>query len=109
MKRLAQLELENGAKIDIEVETEADGSLRPFSGDKSEGPRVLAKLGELVDGVSGLARSVYEAVRAGAQAPSDINIEFGIKFGGKTGIILASGSVESHAKISLSWKAGTAH
>jgi hypothetical protein len=36
--------------------------------------------------------------------PDSINVEFGIKIGGETGIILAKGTAEVNFKVSMAWK-----
>ena len=37
-------------------------------------------------------------------APDEFAVEFGVKFGGETGIILAKGTAEVNLKITMSWK-----
>ena len=41
--------------------------------------------------------------RLAASSPDDFTVEFGIKFGGATGIILAKGTAEVNLKITMSW------
>jgi hypothetical protein len=39
-------------------------------------------------------------------APDNLAVEFGIKLGGETGVILAKGTAEVNLKITMSWNRG---
>jgi hypothetical protein len=41
-------------------------------------------------------------------APDGLSIEFGLKLGGETGVILAKGTAEVNFRVAMSWKAGGA-
>jgi len=38
-----------------------------------------------------------------ASAPEHFTVEFGVKLGGETGIIVAKGTVEANLKITMTW------
>lgn len=40
-------------------------------------------------------------------APVEMTVEFGVKIGGETGVIIAKGTAEVNFKVTMSWKAGT--
>lgn len=42
-----------------------------------------------------------------AVAPDEMELEFGLKMGGETGIIVAKGTAEVNFRVTLCWKAGT--
>jgi len=42
-----------------------------------------------------------------AVAPDEMEVEFGLKMGGETGIIVARGTAEVNFRVTLCWKAGT--
>ncbi|MGH3802283.1 MAG: CU044_2847 family protein [Pseudonocardiaceae bacterium] len=39
-------------------------------------------------------------------APGEMTVEFGVKIGGETGVIIAKGTAEVNFKVTMSWKAG---
>jgi len=39
-------------------------------------------------------------------APGEMTVEFGMKMGGETGVIIAKGTGEANFKVSMSWKSG---
>ena len=39
-------------------------------------------------------------------APAEVTMEFGIKMGGETGVIIAKGTAEVNFKVTMSWSAG---
>ena len=39
--------------------------------------------------------------------PGEMTVEFGVKLGGETGVIIAKGTAEVNFKVTMSWKAGT--
>ncbi|MGH3872997.1 MAG: CU044_2847 family protein [Pseudonocardiaceae bacterium] len=38
--------------------------------------------------------------------PGEMTVEFGVKMGGETGVIIAKGTAEVNFKVTMSWKAG---
>jgi uncharacterized protein (DUF1786 family) len=38
--------------------------------------------------------------------PGEMTVEFGVKMGGETGVIIAKGTAEVNVKVTMSWKAG---
>lgn len=58
--------------------------------------------GDALDHLEPVLRTVKERlVRA---APHEFAVEFGIKLGGETGIILAKGTTEVNLKVTMTWK-----
>jgi hypothetical protein len=55
-------------------------------------------LDELRPALSALLGKLREA------APSELNVQFGIKFGGETGVILAKGTAEVNLVVTMTWK-----
>jgi hypothetical protein len=51
-----------------------------------------------------LLRAVKD--RLAAASPDAFSVEFGVKLGGETGIILAKGTAEVNLKITMSWNRG---
>jgi len=38
--------------------------------------------------------------------PGEMTVEFGVKMGGETGVIIAKGAAEVNFKVTMSWRAG---
>jgi len=51
-----------------------------------------------------LLRTIRE--RLAASAPEQFTVEFGVKLGGETGIILAKGTAEVNLTITMTWERG---
>jgi hypothetical protein len=71
------------------------------------------KPGELVARVGTSLESALEDIRPGIQAvanwirsngPDEFTVEFGLKLGGQTGVIVASGTAEVNFVAKLTWK-----
>jgi Trypsin-co-occurring domain 1 len=104
MKRLIAYPLEAGGSVLIEVEDEGGRAvtrgLRP---------------GELVETVSNSFEAAIEAIkpaaiavvsklRGFADAPDDLEVEFGLKFAGQAGAFIASASTEAQFHVKMVWK-----
>jgi hypothetical protein len=60
-------------------------------------------LEEALDRLQPTVRALAERLRQAG--PDEVTVEFGIKLGGETGLILAKGTAEVNFKVSMSWKA----
>ena len=71
------------------------------------GGKVVAKaavsLEEALDQLEPALHALSERLRRAS--PDAVSIEFGLKLGGETGVILAKGTAEVNFKVSMSWKA----
>lgn len=63
--------------------------------------RATKSLSESLEQLQPVLRTVKEKL-AGA-APEHFTVEFGVKLGGETGIILAKGTAEVNLKITMTW------
>ncbi|WP_417914540.1 CU044_2847 family protein [Candidatus Electronema sp. JM] len=102
MKKLIEFELD-GQPVYVEGEvSEAEGmQLISHSGDS--GPiRADARFAEAVARIKPAAEVVLNAFRE-MNTPDEINLEFGLKFNAKTGVIIASADSEATFKVSLKW------
>ncbi|MGH3864981.1 MAG: CU044_2847 family protein [Pseudonocardiaceae bacterium] len=66
--------------------------------------RALTTLEEALAGVKPSLIKVMEVLRE--LAPEQMAVEFGLKLGGETGMIIAKGTAEVNFKVTLSWKPG---
>ena len=59
----------------------------------------------LETGLRAIRPAVAELARAlKASGPDSLSIEFGVKIGGETGVILAKGTAEVNFKVIMAWK-----
>lgn len=78
------------SEIDDEISQDGDGLI--------EG----GKFETAVKGLKPIANAVMETLND-LNNPSEISLEMGIKFGAKTGVILASADTEATMKVTLKW------
>jgi len=64
--------------------------------------KAARSLVESLDQLEPLLTTVKE--RLVSSSPDEFTVEFGVKFGGETGIILAKGTAEVNLKITMAWK-----
>ena len=93
---------EGGAVVLVESDREDIrrpdvGFPRAWSGGGGGGPVVVGVAGATR---AGLADGEGQVV---ASAPEHFTVEFGVKLGGETGIILAKGTAEVNLKITMTW------
>ena len=63
--------------------------------------KATESLSQSLERLEPLVRTVKE--KLSAAAPERFEVEFGIKLGGETGIILAKGTAEVNLKITMTW------
>jgi hypothetical protein len=75
----------------------------------SEAGKVAARARmTLEDALTGLKPSLVKVVHLLREiAPDETTVEFGLKMGGETGMIIAKGTAEVNFTVSLSWKSGS--
>lgn len=66
------------------------------------------RTGQAIEGllgqIRGIVRPLKEGIEADIASVSEISIEFGVKVGGKAGLIVAATEMEGNIKVSLTWK-----
>jgi hypothetical protein len=58
---------------------------------------------EAMGKVSELAEQAVAQIGKATKSCKEVAVEFGVKIGGKTGIILVEGTVEANLKVTLKW------
>ncbi len=106
-KRLIQIKLPNG----IEAEFETDEALAPngasedvelVSRGEAEETATERHFDKLVKRIRPVAEVLFDSLKE-LNTPQEIHLEFGVKLGGKTGIVFASAESECNFKIGLKW------
>ena len=104
MKHLLSMPLETGGNVLIEVE-EGDGAaitrgLRPSEVIETVGNSFESAL----EAIRPAAIAVASKFRNFADAPEDVEVEFGLKFTGQAGAFIASASTDAQFRIKVVWK-----
>jgi Trypsin-co-occurring domain 1 len=97
---------------------EGAGDVVVFEVDRSEVPDDLVLASVEPGKVAARARTTLEEALADLKpsltkvvgvlremAPGKVTVEFGVKMGGETGVIIAKGTAEVNFKVTMSWKA----
>lgn len=105
MTELVRVPLKSGEYIIAEVE-EFDISRDDVVLAAPEQGKVIAEMKtKLETGLRSIRPAVTELVDTlKAASPDSIGVEFGIKVGGETGVILAKGTAEVNFKVTMEWK-----
>lgn len=105
MAELVRVPLESGDYIVAEVDTmDIPGGDVVLAGAEPGKAfiEVQAKLGAAVRSLRPTVAELIEPLKD--SGPDSISVEFGLKIGGETGIILAKGTAEVNFKVSMEWK-----
>lgn len=104
VKHLVSYPLEGGGNVVIEVEDAAGGpvtrGLHPDQIIETVGNSFEAA----IEAIKPAAVAVAGRLRDFAGAPEDLEIEFGLKFTGQAGAIIASASTEAQFRVKMVWK-----
>jgi hypothetical protein len=121
MKKLQMVEISAGQFVEVEVSTPTEvGRPSPAASETTEkgGTATIGRTGtgggtveigitdvasraftQAMEKVRGIANSVVAQLRDAA--PNEIEVTFGVKIGGKTGLIIAEGSSEANLQVKL--------
>ena len=99
---LVRFKLDDGTEAVFETTVRADGEEELVSREDGEIPEAKERLDVLVQRIRPVAQTLFGALTE-PNTPEEINLEFGIKLGGKTGIVFASAETECNFKIGLKW------
>jgi hypothetical protein len=100
-KNLVEYQLADGSPVYVEVETPTGERVERVSRSGESAPeRAQASFNEVIARLRPAADAVLQAFR-GLNTPTEIVLEFGIKFNAKAGAIIASVDSEAVFKVSL--------
>jgi len=106
---LVEFPLDDGGSVLVEVEDRRtlSGVTRGGGGRTGE---IAVRAGETVESAFGriqpAAAAIVEQLRAVAEGPQAIEIEFGIKLSAEVGAIVAHTAGEANFKVTLRWSRG---
>ncbi|WP_234314463.1 MULTISPECIES: CU044_2847 family protein [unclassified Streptomyces] len=84
------------------VETGEDGLVRVARPGQVMA-RASRSLAEMVTGIRPVAQSFVDGFRGMAQAPDELNLEFGLSISAEADVVISSTAAEANFKISLTW------
>lgn len=102
MKNLIELKLDDGTSILVESETE-EGGFAPATADDDTGKKEEI-LTEVLSKLRSFVRVLKSSLGNELEAADQIEIEFGIKFGGKFKFFIADSTAESSVRLRATWK-----
>ena len=109
MSSLVEFPLDGGGTVVVEVE-ERRGLGGVTRGSGGRAGEVAVRAGETVESAFGriqpAASAIVERLRAAADGPQAIEIEFGIKLSAELGAIVAHTAADANFKVTLRWSRG---
>ena len=102
MKDIQPFELDDGTLIYVEVPDADRGGMQRVGRSGEEDKKAAKRFTEAMAHVKPAAETVLNAFKE-MNTPDEIALEFGVKFSGKVGVMLASVDSEATFKVSLKW------
>ncbi len=99
---MLRVRLDDETEVVFETTLIEEGREELANRGEEEIPEARERLDALVRKIQPVAQTVFGALKE-LNTPQEINLEFGIKLGGKTGIVFASAETECNFKIGLKW------
>jgi hypothetical protein len=107
MKQLLQLKANDGSDLYVELdEIATNNAVRGGSSSNDRGviENAQQSLDKALQPLKEISNSIIDCIRNISNAPQEVEVELGLKFTAKAGIILTSLDSEAHLKVSLKWK-----
>ncbi len=99
---LVRIKLDDNIDAVFETVLDSDGSEELVDRGEDDIPEAVERLDSLAKKIQPVAQTLFSALKE-LNTPDEINLEFGIKLGGKAGIVFASAETECNFKIGLKW------
>jgi hypothetical protein len=107
-KRIVEIPLDDQHRILAEIDEHdyvEDDALTPasrMSPDSIE--QVAGSVQDAIDcAVTPTANAIFRRLTSMPSSPQAVELEFGLKFNAKAGVVFASTEMEGHIKVTLSW------
>ena len=108
MKQLLQLRTNDGTDLYVEVdETTVNNPLRGNSNnleDRGVIENAQQSFDKALQPLKEISNSIINCIKNITNSPQEVEVELGLKFTAKAGIILTSLDSEAHLRVSLKWK-----
>lgn len=105
MTRLVEFPLQDGGSVLVQVDEAAPGPVTRGLGDRA----VLTEQAghtfeEAIGRVQPAAQSLISRLRALADAPDEVGLEFGLELSAEAGAFIASASSTANFRVMLTWR-----
>jgi len=105
MKKVLQLKSNDGSDLFVEVSEVVQNE--PIRGDSSESRGIIENAKEsfekALQPLKEISNSIVNCIKSISSSPKEVEVELGLKFTAKAGIILTSLDSEAHFRITLKW------
>jgi len=110
MKRLVEFPLAQGGSVLVEIEDEPAGpAMRGIGKDRpTVAERTDKTFEEATATVVPAAGSLIARLRAAADPPDEIGVEFGVQLSAQTGAFIASAAAGANFQVSMTWRRAAA-
>lgn len=111
MGRLVEFDLNNGGTILVEVHdtTSTGGPITRDLRDDQVTERARRTFEDAVERVEPAAQAIITRLRGMAQAPDEVQVEFGLDLHAEAGAFIAAASATANFKIAMTWRRPSHH
>jgi hypothetical protein len=103
MKNLLELKLDNGESVFVQVEETESLQRGNRGGDNEENTQVERRFSQAISCLSPVGNALLNSLKD-INTPDEINLEFGLTFNAKAGVVFTSVESEASFKVSITWK-----
>jgi uncharacterized protein YfiM (DUF2279 family) len=103
MTQLVQFDLEDGGSLLVEVDQDEPGVERASRFDDLA-IKASASLDSALEGVRSAANVALAKLRGLAEAPNEIEVQFGIRLNAQAGAVISKTEAEGHLQVRVAWK-----
>jgi hypothetical protein len=107
MKELVEFALDGDGVILVEVDAATSSGrsqMRGLTRPQTVVEKAHVSFDEALDKLKPAAATIISKLRALAERPDEISVEFGIKLNATVGAVVASGGIEANYTVKLVWK-----
>ena len=107
MSRLVEFPLEDGGTVLVQVDEAAAGPVTRGLGDRRlVTEQAQQTFEQAIARVQPAAQALVSRLRAMADAPDEVGVEFGLELSAEAGALIAAASSTANFKVTLRWRRG---
>ena len=103
MTELVQFDLEGGASLLVEVDEDEPGIERASRMDDLA-IKGSQSLEVALEGIRSAANVTLAKLRDVAEAPDEVEVQFGVRLNAQAGAVIAKTEAEGHLQVRMAWK-----
>jgi hypothetical protein len=105
MSRLVEFPLQDGGSVLVQVdEAAAGGPVTRGLGDRHVTAQAAQTFEQAIARVQPAAQALISRLRALADAPDEVGVEFGLELSAEAGAFIAAASSTANFKVTLTWR-----